>query len=335
MTIMPLHIANIFLGFAGLLLSLYIAHKKRKKSEHMVCPLRGNCHDVIHSDYSRFLGIPVEYLGVLYYAIIAVSYGVRATMPAIDGPFTVFLLFVSTFAVVFSFYLTFIQLFTLRKLCTWCLVSATLTVLIFASSFAISRDAVLPFLVSAHALILMLHVVGMALGLGTATLADLFFFKFLKDFRISEMEADVLKIFSQIIWFTIGIVVMTGLGLFLPEADQLLTSDKYLMKMIVVGIIILNGAILNLLIAPRFLQIQFGKHEHQPGELVRTRRMAFLFGPISVVSWYSAFILGMLEESPAPFSTLWRIYVSLLILAVVAGQIAERLIDRRAHAQDA
>ncbi|MBM5789951.1 vitamin K epoxide reductase family protein [Candidatus Parcubacteria bacterium] len=327
-------IANIFLGFAGLLLSLYIAHKKRRKTEHFICPMRGNCHDVIQSDYSKFLGVPVEYLGILYYATMAISYGLRAGFPSLNGPFSIFLLFLSTFAVVFSFYLTFIQLFALRKLCTWCLCSASLTVLIFAFSLASSTDTVFPFLAAAHTPIILIHVVGMALGLGTATLADLFFFKFLKDFRISEMEADVLKIFSQVIWLAIGLIVMSGLGLYLPSADLLLASDAFLMKMIVVGVIILNGAILNLFVAPRFLQIQFGKHVHREGELVQTRRLAFLFGPISVVSWYSAFILGMLDQAPAPFETMWRMYVALLILAVLGGQITERVIDRRAHAKD-
>lgn len=328
---MPLFVINIFIGFAGLLLSLYIAHKKKSKTEHLVCPMRGNCHDVIHSDYSKFFGVPVEYLGILYYGIIALSYGLRAMFPSLNGNFSVFLLFVSTFAVVFSFYLTFIQVFALRKLCTWCLFSATLTVVIFAVALSSSFDTLVPFLDTAHIPIVILHVVAMALGLGTATLADLFFFKFLKDFRISEMEADILKMFSQIIWFALGLIIMSGLGLFLPHMDELLASGKFLMKMIIVGVIILNGAVLNLLIAPRFLQIQFGKHTHHPGELIRTRRLAFFFGPISVVSWYGAFILGMLEESPAPFDTLWRVYVFLLILAVIGGQIIERVIDSRAH----
>lgn len=330
---MPLFVMNIFIGFAGLLLSLYIAHKKRKKTEHLVCPFRGNCHEVIHSDYSKFLGVPVEYLGIFYYSTIAISYGLRAMFPGLNGNFSVFLFFVSTFAIVFSFYLTFIQLFTLRKLCTWCLFSATLTVIIFVGALLSSFDNLVLFLDIARVPIILLHVLAMALGLGTATLTDLFFFRFLKDFRISEMEADILKTFSQIIWVALGFIIMSGLGLFLPHIDELLASDKFLMKMIIVGVIILNGAILNLVIAPRFLQIQFGQHTHQPGELIRTRRMAFLFGPISVVSWYSAFILGMLAESPAPFDTLWRVYVFLIILAVLSGQIIERLIDRRAHTQ--
>ncbi len=331
---MPLFILNIFLGFAGFLLALYIAHKKRRKTEHLVCPLRGNCHEVIHSDFSKFFGIPVEYLGLVYYATIAISYGLRAAVPSVGGSvFTLFLFAVSTFALVFSFYLTFIQVFTLRKLCTWCLISATFTVVIFAVSLTGSMDALVPILAVWKTPIVMVHVVAMAVGLGAATLADLFFFRFMKDYRISEMENSVLKTFSQFIWLALGLIIMTGVALFLPQPDVLLASDKFLMKMIVVTVIIVNGSFLNLFIAPRFMQIQFGKHNHQPGELVRIRQLAFVFGPISVVSWYTAFILGMLESAPAPLAEMWRVYLGLIILAVLFGQIAETIMDRKASKQ--
>lgn len=324
-------VINIFLGFFGFLLALYLTHKKRQKLEHFVCPLRGNCKDVIHSDYSKFFGIPIEYLGLLYYTVIAIGYGVRAVWPGFNGIIIAPLLFFSTFALLFSFYLTFIQIFTLRKLCTWCLVSAFFTLMIFVFALQTSVSSVVPFLQEFRLPILLVHIVGMSIGLGSATLSDLFFFKFLKDYRISEMEADVLRLFSQVIWFALGIVVMTGLGLFLPNTDVLLASPKFVMKLIVVGVIILNGAFLNLFIASKFLQIQFGVHEHHPGELVHTRRLAFTFGPISVVSWYSAFVLAMLGEAPASFDVMWRVYVALLIVAVVIGQIVEKLIEYKAH----
>ncbi len=131
---MPLYILNIFLGFVGFLLAFYIAQKKRKKVQHFVCPLRGNCHDVIYSDYSRVFGIPIEYLGMLYYGIIALAYGFFSVVPHRSMSAVVIIFFLSTFAVVFSVYLTLLQIFTLKKLCTWCLISAGLTVCIFSLS---------------------------------------------------------------------------------------------------------------------------------------------------------------------------------------------------------
>lgn len=322
---MPFFIANIFLGFSGFLLSLYIAHKKRRKTEHFVCPLRGNCTEVVHSPFSRFLGIPVEYLGLFYYAIIAIGYGFRATWPDLNGYLVIPLVFLSTFALLFSFYLTFIQVFTLRKLCTWCLISATFTLFIFFDSLFGSFTSIIPFLDRAELPISILHVFGIAMGLGAATLADIFFFKFLKDAHISEFEADVLQTFSQIIWLAIGIILMTGLGLYLPEMGSFNQQAAFLMKWGVLFIIVINAALLNLFVTPKFLQIQFGIHEHEVGELIQTRRLVFLFGPISLVSWYAVFVLEAVgNRAIFSFETLFQIYASLVIFSTLVGQVFER-----------
>jgi len=127
---MPAYILIIFIGFTGFLLSHYIAHKKRRKDEHFVCPLRASCTEVVHSDYSRFLGIPVEYLGMIYYGFIAVGYGLLAS--SLNFALLAIVIFsISTFAFLFSVYLTFVQIFILKKLCTWCLISAFFCLMIF------------------------------------------------------------------------------------------------------------------------------------------------------------------------------------------------------------
>ncbi len=131
---MPAYILIIFIGFAGFLLSHYIAHKKRRKDEHFVCPLRASCTEVVHSDYSRFLGIHVEHIGMLYYGLIAIGYGLLASLSGI-AMFSLILFSISTLAFLFSVYLTFVQIFILRKLCTWCLISAFMCLMIFLISF--------------------------------------------------------------------------------------------------------------------------------------------------------------------------------------------------------
>ncbi|MBI4714125.1 vitamin K epoxide reductase family protein [Candidatus Uhrbacteria bacterium] len=329
---MPAYILIIFIGFGGFLLSLYIAHKKRRKTEPFICPLRASCVEVVHSDYGKFLGINVEYLGILYYATIAIGYGFRTTLPIWTQSFSAGLLLLSVFALVFSFYLTFIQIFTLRKLCTWCLVSAFLCLTIFLTSFIASFSIVVPFLSRAHETILIFNVIGLALGLGAATIADIFFFKFLKDFRISSLEAGVLNTFSQIIWVALGIMFMMELGLFIPNMGALSSSPEFLLKVIVLSVIILNGSFLNLFVAPQFVKIQFHEpHLHEPGELLRTRQIAFVLGPISLVSWYTALFLTMRPTLHFSFEFLLQIYATSLIVAVIIGQIVERRLVKKAH----
>lgn len=326
---MPFFIANIFLGFTGFLLATYIAHKKRRKTEHFICPLRGSCSEVVHSNFSRFLGMPVELLGMAYYAVIAIGYGVRGMFPEINGLLVIPLVFVSTFALFFSFYLTFIQIFTLKKLCTWCLISATLTLFIFGFSLVSSFEVMIPFLISSAFAISIVHVLGLALGLGSATLADIFLFKFVKDGHISELEVEIIHTFSQVIWFAIGIIVMTGLGLAVADLNSVIENPNVMLKWIVMGVVILNGAILNLFVTPKFLQIQSGlPHEHQAGELVHIRKLVFLLGPISLVSWFSVFLLTAFGDVIfTSFELMLQIYLSLIIVAGIIGQI----VDARWH----
>jgi len=63
----------IFLGILGFLLALWIRHKK-KQQEPMVCPFKGECGQVINSNYSKFLSIDLTYLGMGYYIFIALGY---------------------------------------------------------------------------------------------------------------------------------------------------------------------------------------------------------------------------------------------------------------------
>ena len=134
---------------------------------------------------------------------------------------------------------------------------------------------------------------------------------------------------SQVIWFALAILVVTGIGLYLPESGRLNESPKFLMKLIVVSVLIINGSFLNLLVTPKLVRISFGApHDHEPGELTVARRLALAMGAISIVSWYSAFFLGYFDKAPAEFSMMIAIYIGLLAIGVVVSQILEHKLVR-------
>ena len=326
------HIILIFAAFGGFLLAFYIRHKKQAH-EKMVCPLDSDCDAVIYSEYSKFFGIPVEILGLFYYGLIAVSYALFLVFPVFASPLVVFSVFAfTTAAFLFSLYLTFIQAFALKQWCTWCLISAGFCAVVFATALGVSEFSFISLLAQHHDFIVIFHVLGVAIGLGGATIADIFFFKFLKDFRTSEWEAETMHTLSQIIWFALALLILTGLALYLPEAEELNRSAKFLVKMIVVAVIIVNGAFLNLLVAPKLVKISFHeRHRHEAGELHHVRKIAFALGAISIVSWYSAFILGMIRKLPIEFSSLLLIYLFILGGAIIGSQFMERFFVKRAN----
>ena len=319
------HVILIFAAFGGFLLAFYIRHKKHA-NEKLICPLDSDCESVIHSDYSVFLGVPVEIFGMVYYGTIAISYGVFLVFPQFVLPFAVFVaLVLSTAAFFFSLYLTSIQIFTIRQICTWCLVSAGLSTAIFFTTLAGSEFGFINLLAEHKNIIVMFHLFGFGIGLGAVTITDILFFKFLKDFKISEFEASVLYTLSQVIWFALAVVIISGFGLYLPEMQELNHSGKFLVKMFVVGVILLNGVFLNIAVSPKLVKISFGKkHEHEEGELIKLRKFAYASGAISLASWYYASALGMAHNPPLGFRGLFLVYLFILGAGVLISQVFER-----------
>ena len=125
----------VVLGVCGFFIAKYI-HKHKKQNTPLVCPIRFDCHTVVHSDYSKFFGIPVEILGMMYYAFTTGVYFVFVFFPQIffainyDILSTIFLS-ISLVAFLFSTYLIAVQIFILKKGCSWCIVSAFICLAIF------------------------------------------------------------------------------------------------------------------------------------------------------------------------------------------------------------
>lgn len=133
----------ILLGLTGFLLASYI-HDKKSKKKRLICPRKSDCNSVISSDYSKIFGIPVEALGMFYYAFIAIYHGIFSLifLNLMSFPHSFYLILnsyifvfcLSLGATLFSLYLVFIQAFKIRQWCLWCIGSAIISILIFATS---------------------------------------------------------------------------------------------------------------------------------------------------------------------------------------------------------
>ncbi len=128
-----LHTIILFVGFLGFMLASYI-HNKKKAKKKLICPMRSNCETVIHSDYSKILGIPVEILGMSYYAFVSIMYGMY-NLFGLMYPLPCILLGISLSAFLFSLYLISIQAFVIKQWCAWCLTSAFISTIIFVLSY--------------------------------------------------------------------------------------------------------------------------------------------------------------------------------------------------------
>ena len=112
---------NILLGLsiAGILVSLYLTYAKLTATP-LICLDKG-CGIVQNSKYSEIFGIPVALLGVLYYFAMFIfvfkDMEKLAKLSAITG-------------IIFSVYLTYLELFVIDAICTWCVISFFIVILI-------------------------------------------------------------------------------------------------------------------------------------------------------------------------------------------------------------
>jgi uncharacterized membrane protein len=101
----------------GLLISAYILYTQRT-GKKLYCLIGDKCDIVTKSEYSKTFGIDNSLLGIFYYgALLAVfALGISVPWPLV--------LLLSAIASIFSIYLVHIQLFVLRELCDYCMLSA-------------------------------------------------------------------------------------------------------------------------------------------------------------------------------------------------------------------
>lgn len=303
----------------------------------MVCPLQADCQTVIHSQYSRFMGVPVELLGMLYYLVIAGGYVLYISGAGfLPWWFGYILFFATGMAFLFSGYLTAIQVVTIKNYCTWCLTSAALCTLIFLLSFNTSYGIFVPFLMRYQEVWSTVHTLALGVMAGAWTVTYFFFIRFLRDFRISKKEAQVLDGVSEILWLTFGIVIMAGLGLLLPDLKTGAVAPRMAVESVAVVVLVVTGVVLSMSVEPRLVNISFGnKHKHKSGELLRDRKRAFILSTMSLVSWYFIFFVTVFDNISLRFDDLLAIYLTVLAGSALLGVGLEYLIERRALRQSA
>ena len=93
-----------------------------------ICGPVGRCNIVQSSEYALFLGVPVAVWGVLnYLAVAGLWVGGRALTGRWADRSLMGLLALTLFGVLFSIYLTCLELFAIHAICAWCLGSAVTT----------------------------------------------------------------------------------------------------------------------------------------------------------------------------------------------------------------
>lgn len=121
---------NKFLSFSLLLILLGIIDTLYLTWEHYAnivppCPAHSilgsfiDCGKVLQSSYANIFGIPLPFLGVMYFIFLLVIFKTK------------YFKYMTIFGLLFSLYLFFIQIYILHAICIYCTLSGVINLLLF------------------------------------------------------------------------------------------------------------------------------------------------------------------------------------------------------------
>lgn len=133
---------NISIGAAiiGFLDSVYLTWIKLSNQE-AVCSGVGGCEKVNTSAYSEIAGIPIALLGAGAYVIILILFIVENRSRFWEENSPLYIFGVSLIGVLYSGYLTYIEIAIIHAICPYCVLSAITILIIFVISIYRLRQA--------------------------------------------------------------------------------------------------------------------------------------------------------------------------------------------------
>jgi uncharacterized membrane protein len=128
-----LPITSLLIAIAGLGASIYLTYEHFTQNATLACTTNGvvDCAAVTTSPQSRVFGIPVAVLGLVFFAGI-----IPLLLPAAWRVNTKLVrngrILASAIGIGFVFYLVYVELFDVGKICEWCTGVHVLTLALFA-----------------------------------------------------------------------------------------------------------------------------------------------------------------------------------------------------------
>ena len=127
-------------ALVGLFVALYLALYKAGVIGTLACGV-GGCETVQLSTWATFLGMPVANWGVAYYALVfGLAFAATTDRFAASRRLSLGLTLLTGWGMLFSAWLTYLELFVIRAICRWCVVSAVIAVVLFALALLDARS---------------------------------------------------------------------------------------------------------------------------------------------------------------------------------------------------
>ena len=128
------------LALAGLFVALYLTLYKMGVIGEIACSI-GSCETVQLSRWATLGGLPVAAWGLGFYAVtLALAFAGTLERHADSPRISLALLLLTGWGVLFSAWLTWLELYVIDAICTWCVVSALIVLAMFVVSLLDWRE---------------------------------------------------------------------------------------------------------------------------------------------------------------------------------------------------
>lgn len=126
----PLLWTSVILSGFGIFISGYLVIK-RFTGGNLACTRWAECDVVNNSVYSQFYGVPVCVIGLVgYLVLLGLALATLWTNGRTQRQILLLSLFLSLGGVGFSVYLTYLEIYVIEALCSWCVASAMVITLL-------------------------------------------------------------------------------------------------------------------------------------------------------------------------------------------------------------
>ena len=133
--------AIALLALVGLFVALYLWLHALGFGGAIKCGASGGCETVQTSQWAVFLGLPVAFYGVVgYLAVLIVALASLRPAALSQRKWNFMLVGLTTVGLLFTAYLTYLELFVIHAICRWCVGSAVIITLIWIVSLLSLRS---------------------------------------------------------------------------------------------------------------------------------------------------------------------------------------------------
>lgn len=172
-------------------------------------------------------------------------------------------------------------------------------------------------------IVLILHLIGVAMGVGGAITTDATFLRSIWDRQITAGQLKLIEVISKVVISGLVLLVLSGISLLALNPHYLSLSDGsslFWVKMTIVAILSVNGYVFHKKILP-----MLRRHADKNLDSPETRSKLWLLaltGGLSGISWFTVLVLGVLMQAiDFPYLFILNLYLLLVLGAVITGYV--------------